>query len=106
MNAISQLFVVVLGSCWLDGYDSEPPTLELRLSNGAYVKIGFDADYWHRLLWFAPDASADYQSATGAQTGLDPDVLESYCHAVEDAVRAHESNLRVEYLDAYTPEGE
>ena len=97
MNALTRPVVVVVGSCWLDGDDADPPTLELRLSNGSYVKVGFDVDYWHRLLWFAPNRSADYQSATGAMTGLDPDVLNSYCNATEDAARCHESNLRSEW---------
>ncbi len=83
---------------WIDGNDTDPPRLEVRLSNGAYLTIGFDTDYWHRLIWYAPNASEDFESATAEMTGLSPDVLSGLCDEVEQACRAFESNWRAEYM--------
>ncbi len=96
----------IIGRTWLDGHDSDPPTLELRLSNGTYVKVGWDSDYSHRLFWFASCATADFVSCTAAATGLSADELGPLEDEVKRAVEAHESNCRAEYEDAYCPEVE
>ncbi len=83
------LGVQVLSTLWLSGYDTDPPTLELRLSNGGYVKIGWDMTYSHRLLWWAPDRQADFVTATPAMTGLDPDVFGPLVDEVAQAAESH-----------------
>ena len=68
MNARGRMYVgnalpvVVVRSTWLDGYDSDPPTLELELSDGRYLKVGFDVDYQHPLVWMAVDGDAEFVS--------------------------------------------
>lgn len=95
MNALVQVPVVVLGKVWLDG-DNDPPTLELRLSSGAYVKVGWDLTYHHRLLWWAPDGESDFVTCTAERTGLG-DELGPIEDEVFRAVECFESNLRAEY---------
>ncbi len=89
--------VTVVSTIWLAGDDAGPPTLELRLSSGAYAKIGWDCEYAHRLLWWAPDGETDFVSCTAERTGLDPDVFGPLVDEVARAAECHESNLRAEY---------
>ena len=88
--------VQVLGTCWLD-CDTDPPRLQLRLSNGGYVQVSWDFTYSHRLLYFAPDVHAEFVSATAEQTGLSEDVLGPIEDQVFRAYAAHESQWRSEY---------
>ena len=83
--------VVVVRSTWLDGYDSDPPTLELELSTGAFVKVGWDVDYQHPLVWTAADRDADFVSCVARETGLG-DEIETYFAEVADAARIHEAD--------------
>ncbi len=76
----------VIGRAWLDGAASDPPTLELLLSNGAYLKIGWDLDYQHKLLWWAQDVSADFAPCTAESACLDPLVLDALVEEVYRAV--------------------
>jgi hypothetical protein len=73
---------------WLNGFDSDPPCIELTLSNGSMCKVGYDSDYHHVLLWTSPDSEEDYRSATVAETGLHPDILAPIAEEAEQAVRA------------------
>lgn len=96
----------VLSRNWVNGFNSEPPRLELKLSDGSFVMVGWDSDYSHQLLFVATDLHADFVSCVASETGLDPDVLAGLVDEVAEATRAHDSNNRVEYWDAYTPDGE
>jgi len=91
--------VEVLRRTWLAGFDRDPPTLELELTDSSFVKVAWDAEYNHRNLYVATDRAADYVTATGAETRLSEDVLGPICAEVEAACRSHDSNDRAEYLD-------
>lgn len=76
----------------------DQPELECELVDGSYIKIAWDTDYNHRLLYVAADKSADYISATADQTGLPEDVLAPLVDEVESAVRHHIAEERSEYM--------
>ncbi len=76
--------VAVVSFHWLGG-SNQPPHVELKLSDGRFVKVGWDGDYAHKLLAVAADKSADYADCTGIETGLEPGELEVWCD------RAHEA---------------
>ena len=91
--------------CWLDG-DRDPPSLELRLSDRSYVRVGYDLDYHHRLLWWAPDGETDFVSVTAERTGLDEDTLGPLEAEVESAVRHWDAELSARYPDNGLPPGD
>lgn len=96
--------IEVAGFVWLNN-DRDPPTLELRLTNGAYVKVEYDTQHHHCYLWFAPNKQADFIAATTAMTGLEADQLAPFKDQAEQATRAHESQQRAEFeADAMSQE--
>jgi len=78
----------VVSTIWLAGDDRDPPTLELRLSSGRYLKLSFDWDYKTPLLWAAADEHADYESIPFRESGLG-DALEPFIDEVANAAEAH-----------------
>ncbi len=90
--------VAVVKRTWVDGADSDPPRLEVELSNGAFVLVGYDTQYHCRCLFYAKDESADFVSCVSGDTQLHPDVLAALVDEVETATRSFESNHRGEYL--------
>ncbi len=95
---MAKLVVEVKSKIWLD-FGEDPPTLECRLTNGSYVKVGYDMEYRHRLLWFSLDAEAEFVSATAAMTGLTSDQLAELEDEAYRAVEAYESNRASTYFD-------
>ncbi len=91
------VLVEVLGSIWLDGDDADPPTLELRLSDGRYLKLAYDLSYSHPLVWAAENKAADFVSIPARESGLG-DALEPYLDQVAHAAECHASNQRAEWM--------
>lgn len=94
----------IISRCWLDGYDSDPPTMELKLSDGSYLKVGWDSDYSHPLVYVAEDVFSEFVSCNSRETGIDLGDLESIVDEVAASTIAHDSNNRSEYWAAYAPE--
>lgn len=78
-------------------FDQPELELELELSDGSFVKVGWDDDYNHRLLYIAANEYEDFVSATADQTGLSEDVLAPLVDEVCRAVREHNWTERAEY---------
>jgi len=91
---------------WVSGFDRDPPRLELKLSDGSYVLVGWDSDYSHALVFVAATLDADFTSCVASETGLHPGELAALVDEVAAATEAHDSLDRAEYLDAYCPDGE
>ncbi len=64
--------LTIISKCWLDGHDSDPPTLEVKLSDGSYLKVGYDTDYHHPLVWLATDKHADFVTAVASESSNAP----------------------------------
>lgn len=100
MNALTRT-VTVTKTYWVDGM------LELWLSDGAFVRVGWDLDYHHRLLLVAPDEHGDWRDATGEEIPLHPDELDSYVSEAkrrtqdeaDEAAAEHDSAPRVSFAD-------
>ncbi len=86
-QVISKL-VEVLRTIWLDGDDADPPTLELALSDGSYVRLSYDVDYHHPLVWRAADKDDDYESIPARESGLG-DAIEPYIDQAAEAAQSH-----------------
>lgn len=91
MNAPIRMPLTVLRSVWLDGGGWEPPQLEMELSDGRFIKVGYDLEFSHPLVWIAPDKHADFESAPARESGLG-DALEPYIDEVAHAARLHEAD--------------
>lgn len=88
--------IAVVSSAWLVGADRDPPSLELELSDGSFLKLSWDIDYSCPIVWSASDKSSDYESVAAASTVLG-DAIVSFLDEAEAAVRAHASNDRAEW---------
>lgn len=91
---------MIIKSTWLTGFGGDPPTLDLVLADGSCIRIGYDTDYHHRLLWRAANLHDDPVSCNASETGLDRDELYLLCDQVEAACRAEDDALRTEYLES------
>lgn len=95
--------VEILGQTWIDG-DNDPPALELRLSDGSFVRVGYDDTYHHRILWWSPDLETDFVSCTAERTGLHSDVLGWMESKAEQAVRSWAVDERSMYWESHCPD--
>lgn len=89
--------LTIFGKAWIDG-DSNPPSIELLLSDGTYVRIGWDIDYNCRLLWWSPDGETDFVPCTADRIALHPDVLFALVTEAKQAVEEYDAKQRREYL--------
>ncbi len=79
--------VEVLKKDWLQ-YGDDPPRIELTLSDGSYLLVGYDWDYHAADILRAADKHADYESIPARESGLG-DALEPYIDEAKSAAESH-----------------
>ena len=87
----------VIRATWLES--SEGVRLELELSDGSFVLVGFDTEYNAPDIFRAADESEDYVSCVARETGLG-DAIAPLIDEVAAAQEAFDSNLRAEDDDS------
>lgn len=88
MNALTAVPLSVLSTLWLD--EENGPVLEVALSNGRFLKIGWDVSYCHPIVFVAADETAPYESCVARETGLG-DEIEPLIDQARDAALHHEA---------------
>ncbi len=83
----------------LDGDKDDPPTVEMRLEDGSFVKVGYDLDARLPVIWVANSREAEFVISTKDGACMVPGVLECICDEVEQMAISFESNRRAEYLN-------
>ncbi len=93
--------VTITREIWLGG-DSNPPSLELSLSDGSFVQVRYDSQYNCRNLFRYADETEIGNTCIGEDTGLSPEVLADVVDRVADAVKAYDR----ETSDSYDFDGD
>ena len=99
MNATTSLpaLLSVVSRLWLqEGRD--PPRLEVRLSDGSYLLVGWDSGYSFANVLRAATGVDDFESIPSRECGLSGDELGALVDEVQRATSEHNSNDRSEWL--------
>lgn len=74
---------------WFNGFDTDPPVIEVKKDDGSYVLIGYDFDSGLNTYMIASDISSDYVACVARETGLPAADLLEFSRRVETASLAH-----------------
>ena len=98
MNAATfPALLSVVSRLWLqEGRD--PPRLEVRLSDGSYLLVGWDSDYSFANVLRAATGVDDFESIPSRECGLSGDELGALVDEVQRRTSQHNDCERAEFL--------
>lgn len=93
------LVVKVLSTSWTEFPHTDPPTLDVELSGGSCLSIGWDFTYSHRLLRLFEGERETGRACTGEETGLPAAVLERLVDDVREAALQWDAERLADSMD-------